>query len=47
MYNKVSAGIGKVASKPFPDTSTQEEKENEEISLINVLNPGDTGLAAG
>lgn len=35
-----------VASKPLPDSRTQEEKENEEISLINTLNPGDARLVA-
>ena len=37
----------KVASKPLPDNKTQEEKANEEINLINALNPRDTGLVAG
>ena len=35
------------ASKPLPEIKTQEENENEKISLINALNPGDTGLVAG
>ena len=30
-----------MVSKHIPDSKTQEEKENEEISLVNVLNPGD------
>ena len=37
----------KMASKHIPDSKSQEEKENEEISLVNVLNPGDTGLVVG
>lgn len=36
-----------MASKPLPDSKTQEDKENEKISLINALNPGDTVLVAG
>ena len=36
-----------MASKLLPDSKTQEEKKNEEMSLINALNLGNTGLAAG
>ena len=36
-----------VASKPLPDGKTQEEGENEDINLINILNPGDQVLVAG
>ena len=32
-----------MASKPLPDSKTQEERENKEINLINALNPGDRG----
>ena len=34
-----------VASKSFPEGKTQEQKENEEMSLFNALNPGDAVLA--
>ena len=37
----------KMASKLLPDSKTQEEKKIEEMSLINALNLGNTGLAAG
>ena len=36
-----------MASKHIPKSKTQEEKENEEISLVNVLNQGAIGLVAG
>ena len=36
-----------VASKPLPDSKSQEEEKSEEISLNNALNPVDMGLAAG
>ena len=36
-----------LASKPLPNSKTQEEKENEEVGLFNGLNPGNPGLAAG
>ena len=32
-----------VSSKFLPDSKTKEEKENEEMSLFNALNPEDTG----
>ena len=32
-----------LASKPLPDSKIQEEKHNEELSLVNALNPEDTG----
>ena len=35
-----------LTSNPLPDSKTQEEKENEKMSLFNALNPGDRGLAA-
>ena len=35
------------ALEPLPDNKTREEKENEEISLINALNPRDTMFVAG
>ena len=34
-------------SKPPHDSKTQEEEENEELSLVNALNPGEARLAAG
>ena len=36
-----------VASKPLPYGKTQEERENEEINLINILNPGERRLVVG
>ena len=38
--------VGSCLKTP-PDSRMQEEMENEEISLINALNPGDAGLVAG
>ena len=35
-----------MASKPLPDSKTQEEKENEEMSLFNFLTPVGAELAA-
>ena len=35
------------ALEPLPDNKKREEKENEEISLINALNPRDTMFVAG
>lgn len=37
----------KLSSKLLPDSKTQEEKANEEISFFNALNAGDLGLATG
>ena len=37
----------KVVSKPLPDSRTQEEKDNEEINLINALNPGNEPSPGG
>ena len=45
--NRLMVQRKEVASKPLPASRTQEEKENEEISLVNALNPGHTGLVAG
>ena len=53
LYNKDLARKGnhlmiqrtEVASKSFPEGKTQEQKENEEMSLFNALNPGDAVLA--
>ena len=55
LYNRVLPGTENClmvqrreeASKPFLDSKTQEERENKEINLINILNPGDPGLVAG
>lgn len=55
MRNKASVGTEnhlivqsrEEAAKPVPESKTQEEKESREINLINPLNPGDSGFAAG
>ena len=36
-----------MVSKPLPDSRTQEEKDNEEINLINALNPGNEPSPGG
>ena len=49
LYNRVLPGTENClmvqrreeASKPFLDSKTQEERENKEINLINILNPGE------
>ncbi|KAK1337029.1 hypothetical protein QTO34_003074 [Cnephaeus nilssonii] len=55
LHNKDSAKKGnnlmmqrrELASKPLLIVKTQEEKENEDMSLFNALNPGEPELAAG
>ena len=55
LYNRVLSGTEnhlmvqrrEVALKPPPDGKTQGGREDEELHLINVLSPDDTGFVAG